>query len=283
MHKTKFVLTDNSIHDYYKMRYFFMNLKGTIFDIKRYALHDGPGIRTTVFLRGCPLHCTWCHNPESHAFGTAPLNGPNGTITIGREITSNEIIKEVIRDIPFYIKSKGGVTFSGGEPLAQPKFLLELLRENKKHNIHCAVDTSGYGDKKLLLDIAEYTDLFLYDLKLINSDAHIKYTGIDTEIIHDNLQFLCNNGATIEIRLPIIPDITDTEENLLSISKFINSLSRPLPLRLLPYHRAAMDKYPRFGLTPPLPDTPEPSASKMKKIINFFKQQNINIQNKITI
>ena len=240
-------------------------MRGVIFDIKRFAIHDGPGIRTTVFLKGCPLRCAWCHNPESQGFGVETLRGRNGEIAVGREVSPDEVLREVGRDAPFYEESGGGVTFSGGEPLAQPDFLAALLAGCGEMGFHRAVDTSGHAPRATLLRIAAQTDLLLYDLKLAADAPHARYTGVGVSLIRDNLRALCETNTPVEVRVPAIPGITVTDDCLEALGELGRSLPRRLPLRLLPYHRPAMDKYPRFGLTPPLPDTPAPAAEELAR------------------
>ncbi len=241
-------------------------MNGVIFDLKRFAIHDGPGIRTTVFLRGCPLRCVWCHNPESQGFGMETFAGRDGcSITVGRSVSVDEVVEEVARDVAYYTESGGGVTFSGGEPLAQPKFLMELLRRCRDLGIHCAVDTCGFASADVVLEVAELTDLFLFDVKLVGAEDHLKYTGAGVELIHSNLRLLCDSGADIQLRFPVVPGITDSEDNLDGVRELMQSLSRELPIKMLPYHSAAMDKYPRFGMRVPLPDTLEPTAEEMER------------------
>lgn len=226
-------------------------MNGIIFDLKRFAIHDGPGIRTTVFLRGCPLRCVWCHNPESQGFGVETFVGRDGcSVTVGRSVSVDEVVEEVARDLAYYAESGGGVTFSGGEPLAQPEFLMELLRCCREMGIHCAVDTCGFASADVVLEVAKLTDLFLYDVKLAEADEHMKYTGVDVELIHSNLRLLCDSGAEIQLRFPVVPGVTDTDDNLAGVRALMQSLSRELPIKRLPYHSAAMDKYPRFGIEP---------------------------------
>ncbi len=241
-------------------------VKGVIFDIKRFAIHDGPGIRTTVFLKGCPLRCAWCHNPESQGFGVAALPGRDGPTTVGREVTAGEVVREVSRDTLFHDESGGGVTFSGGEPLAQPEFLCELLDRCGGLSIHRAVDTCGFAPREVLLAVARRTDLFLYDLKLADAAAHRAMTGESPAAIHDNLRALCETPVAIRLRVPVIPGITDTEANLAALRALVDSLPRELPLQPLPYHAAAMDKYRRFGMSVPLPETREPTAAAMERV-----------------
>lgn len=238
-------------------------MKAVIFDIKRFAVHDGPGIRTTVFLKGCPLRCTWCHNPESQGFGIEEFNKGRGKFCVGREISVEEVVRLVERDMVFFDESGGGVTFSGGEPLAQPEFLLKALEACGAMGIHRAVDTSGYAPRDVLLEVASRTDLFLYDLKLADESAHLAHTGVEAALIRNNLRALCDTGVAIELRMPVIPGVNDSDACLDSMKDFIDSLPRRLPVKLLPYHSAAMDKYSRFGMKVPLPDTKEPTAEGM--------------------
>jgi pyruvate formate lyase activating enzyme len=238
-------------------------MKGVIFDIKRFAVHDGPGIRTTVFLKGCPLRCAWCHNPESQGFGVETLQGQAGAVCVGRTVSLDEVIGEIERDTAFYDQSGGGVTFSGGEPLSQPEFVMAALDRCGELDIHRTVDTCGQVPREVLLAAATRTDLFLYDLKLAGADRHQRYTGADVTLIQENLKALCETGVAIRVRIPVIPGINDSAEQMAALGKVIASLPRELPVDLLAYHGAAMDKYPRFGMEPPLPDTPEPTEAEM--------------------
>lgn len=243
-----------------------MLIQGTIFDIKRFAMHDGPGIRTTVFLKGCPLGCSWCHNPESQPLGVSVFEGRGGTVQVGRLATVDAILCEIERDTVFFDESDGGVTFSGGEPLAQPEFLLALLAGCGELGLHRTVDTSGYAPREVLLAAAAHTDLFLYDIKLLDDDAHREHTGVGVGLILDNLRSLCETRVSIRLRFPVIPGITDTAENVEALASLVRSLPRRLPVDCLPYHAAAMDKYPRFGMEIPLPDTKEPTGEAMDAI-----------------
>ncbi len=241
-------------------------MKGVIFDIKRFAIHDGPGIRTTVFLKGCPLRCAWCHNPESQRPGVETLAGRDGPTPVGRKVSAAELVREVARDTVFFDESQGGVTFSGGEPLAQPAFLVEALDRCGDLAIHRAVDTSGHAPRDVLLDVARRTDLFLYDVKLMNDARHQALTGVAATPILENLRALCETGVAIRIRVPVIPGITDTDANLAALGAWLRTLPRALPVTLLPYHAAAMDKYRRFGWPVPLPDTREASADELANV-----------------
>jgi pyruvate formate lyase activating enzyme len=189
-----------------------------------------------------------------------------GPLAIGRPISVHEAMRELERDTNFYDESGGGITFSGGEPLAQHQFLVDLLGRCGELDIHRAVDTCGHAPREVLLNVAKQTDLFLYDLKSADDATHAQYTGVDTALIRENLRALCETDVAIEIRIPVIAGINATVASLKKLGSSVQALPRPLPLRLLPYHRMAMDKYRRFGLAPPLPDRPEPTASEMERL-----------------
>jgi pyruvate formate lyase activating enzyme len=234
--------------------------KGLIFEIRRFTVHDGPGIRTTVFFKGCPLRCWWCHNPESHnchpeeSVKTLNLDGKKFTLNevIGKWMSVDEVMDEIRMDRIFYSESSGGVTFSGGEPLMQPDFLLDLLKECKTGSIHTTIDTSGYSTPEIFKKIHPFTDLFLYDLKLMDDTDHIKYTGVSNNTILENLMYLISEGKQVVIRIPVIPGITDTNQNIREIIKFLSGPMRekksasPFQISLLPYHSIAKNKYARF-------------------------------------
>jgi pyruvate formate lyase activating enzyme len=230
---------------------------GIIFDIKRFAVHDGPGIRTTVFMKGCPLSCQWCHNPESMsaAICTVPKTVRIGeksfteNETVGREMTVEQVMKELRKEQIFMEESGGGVTFSGGEPLQQADFLLEMLVACTAEKMHAAIDTSGFTNWKMLENVAQYTDLFLYDLKLIDDNLHKTYTGVSNKLILEHLEKLLKMGKKVRIRIPIIPGITFTNENINQTVAYLSGLKFSIEgVDLLPYHNTASHKYERFGM-----------------------------------
>ena len=230
---------------------------GIIFDIKRFAVHDGPGIRTTVFLKGCPLSCSWCHNPESmsSAICTVPKTVRIGDKTftedetVGREMTVEDVMKELRKEQIFMEESGGGVTFSGGEPLLQHRFLSEMLVACRAEGMHTAVDTCGFAKWEVLEKIAENTDLFLYDLKLLDDDMHKAHTGVSNKMILENLPRLLAMNKKVRIRIPMIPGITFTEENINQTLVYLSNLKFPVEgVDLLPYHNTAAHKYERFGI-----------------------------------
>lgn len=214
-------------------------MKGNIFDIKKFAIHDGPGIRTTVFLTGCPLNCWWCHNPES----LRKVNSPNETT---KEVSVEYVIKEIEKDIIFYDESGGGATFSGGEPLVQFDFLYELLANCKKLGIHTSIDTSGYAPFEKFEKIIDLVDLFLFDIKMIDEEMHKKYTGVANKLILENLNKITAYKNKVIVRIPLIPNVTDTKENLDKLVKYISTLKNIIKIDLLPYNKIGEAKYARF-------------------------------------
>lgn len=284
---------------------------GTIFNIQKYSIHDGPGIRTTVFLKGCPLHCWWCHNPESQNYGpqlifredrcigcgTCVKVCPNHTQkdkcdccgacaracptcareVIGSTVTAEYVLKEIEKDIIFYDQSGGGVTFSGGEPLVQPNFLQEMLKECKARDIHTAIDTSGYANWEVLSRMVDSTDLFLYDIKHMDDTIHTKTVGVSNRIILGNLEKLSKIHSNIIIRIPIIPGINDDQQNIVSTAKYISSISISRA-NILPYHKTGMDKYDRLDRKYRLVGTVEPSKESVERVGRIFTEHGLNVK-----
>jgi pyruvate formate lyase activating enzyme len=264
---------------------------GIIFDIKKFSIHDGPGIRTTVFFKGCPLNCSWCHNPESQGAepelmvretrcircGTCVVVCTHGALSwngdrvirdphkctlcgacvetcfaearemVGRLMAVEEVLAEIERDVPFYDQSGGGVTFSGGEPLNQPRFLGSLLAACHEREIHTALDTCGYARWELLDHLRRDVDLFLYDLKLMDDAGHRQFTGVPNGLILENLRRLAAHGHRIIVRVPLIPGVNDQAENLHRLGSFVAGLPGVTRVDLLPYHHTASVKYGRLN------------------------------------
>jgi len=253
---------------------------GIIFDIKKYAVHDGPGIRTTVFFKGCPMQCWWCHNPESRASDPQIIqkiieraNGSSSVeeAKIGRKVPVQEVMAEILKDRIFYDESGGGVTFSGGEPLLQADFLSESLDFCHEEGIHAAVDTCGYAEKKVFSKIIDKTDLFLYDLKLMDDALHKKYTGVSNQLVLENLRMISEAGKPVQVRVPIIPGITDTKENLSDMIKFISEINNIQEVNLLPYHKIGSHKYQRLGMSYKMDGVEKPGNSIMDTIKKQFE------------
>ena len=297
-------------------------VKGKIFNIMKYSIHDGPGIRTTVFFKGCPLNCQWCHNPESQGFGQELMYRPERCVGCGqcleicpsgatistegkleylrdnciacgeccsachaevrelvaKTMTVSEVMAEIEKDVIFYDESGGGVTFSGGEAMMQPEFLLELLRSCRKKEIHTVVETCGFVSLESLKLICAYVDLFLYDIKLMDSRKHQDVTGVPNELILSNLRWLSEHHQQVIVRVAIIPGINDYEENLRQLGEFVSSLKRVTEIHCLPYHKAGVDKYQRLGLEYRLPDLQSPDSERMEEIARVLEKYNIMVK-----
>ena len=274
---------------------------GRIFDIQRFSIHDGPGIRTTVFLKGCPLRCVWCHNPEGmsaspiisflperclgcgecvracpqSAHQLEALESEGSTIThvydrercitcgectkvcdtrtveiVGRPISVQEVMKEVNQDKAFYTASGGGLTLSGGEPLAQIDFTIALLSAAKEQGIHCCLETAGFASRERFQRVLPLVDLFLYDFKETDPVRHAEFTGQSNKLILENLHFLHDAGATIQLQCPIVPGFNDRKEHFAGIAVLSHSLPNLTGVQLLPYHPLGKSKLERFGLKP---------------------------------
>ena len=252
---------------------------GIIFDIKRFAVHDGPGIRTTVFFKGCLAHCWWCHNPESQSSEIQTVTKSNtldhmifeSNEIVGRQISVDELFEEIKKDAIYFDESGGGVTFSGGEPLMQPEFLESILKLCKEANIHITLDTTGYCEPEIIRSIYKYIDLFLYDLKIIDDKMHQKYTGLSNNQILENLKFLQSKKKNIIIRYPVIPAVTDTEDNINRLIEFLQANNGIHEINILPFHRIANHKYVRFQIENKMNKTKEPSKTEIENIKNRFE------------
>jgi len=261
--------------------------KGLIFDIRRFCVHDGPGIRTTVFFKGCPLNCLWCHNPESrdhqieHSVKHITLDGQtfSHNEATGRWMTPLEVMAEIERDRIFYDESGGGVTFSGGEPLMQELFLGELMKACRLRGIHTTLDTSGYASRQAMEQVARFADLVLFDLKLMDEMSHIRYTGVSNMPIHENLEYLVKEGKNICLRFPVIPGITDTTENIGLLKSFIAADPRKAALKisLLPYHGMAREKYRRFSKENPLAQLPDLKPEELAPLKMEFEALGLDV------
>lgn len=220
-------------------------LTGTVFDIREFTVHDGPGIRTTVFLKGCPLRCSWCHNPEGISPKPETMESALGKRTVGRSYTSQELASVLNRDAEILSDSGGGVTFSGGEPLAQAAFLAEVIGQLK--GLSLLLDTSGYAPEADFRRVAERCHMVYFDLKLVDRQAHLRHTHVDNAPILRNLSSLPALGLPFVLRVPLIPGLTDTDANLESVARLAGSLAGLARVDLLPYNAAAGAKYASVG------------------------------------
>ena len=220
--------------------------RGVLFGIEEFAVNDGPGIRTTVFLKGCPLRCMWCHNPEGQSPDVQPLTKLGKTYSCGYEIEAEALAERLLRDAVLFRDSDGGVTFTGGEPLCQADFICEVL--DRMEGIHSAVETSGYASEESFLKVLEKVDLLLFDVKLTDTQMHKKYTGAGNELILRNLSHLCRSGKEFVVRVPLIPGVNDTLENMEATAGLIEGAAGLIRVDLLRYHKTAGAKYPMVGL-----------------------------------
>ena len=310
-------------------------LTGKTYDIQGFSVHDGPGIRTTVFLKGCPLRCPWCHSPESQEFKTelnwmkirclgldkcgkclgvcphgcvsegpedtdatgAPIRYPKVDKTLcdecgkcadackaealymcGDDKTIDEVMYRLLRDKPFFDTSGGGVTVSGGECLSQPDFTFELLRRCKEAGINTAVDTTGFVKWEVIERVLPYTDLFLYDLKCMDSKLHEQVIGVPNELILDNCRRIGESGGKLQIRIPTIPLFNDTVENMEKTGEFLNGFREAVELiQLLPYHTLGVSKYDRLLKNEKIFVAEPPSDAKMEKLRAVLVLQGYNV------
>ncbi|WP_312835587.1 trans-4-hydroxy-L-proline dehydratase activase [Sedimentibacter saalensis] len=286
-----------------------------IFNIQKFSVHDGPGIRTTVFFKGCPLKCLWCHNPESQNINTQILYDrdkcvlcgtcekichkkaikiENNKLTTdescdccgqcviyciqgarqiaGKVYTVDDVMKEVLKDRVFYEKSSGGVTLSGGEPLIHIDFVEELLKKLKDNNIHTAVDTCGAVSFENLKRAAKYTDVFLYDIKLMDDEKHVEFIGMSNKLILENIRKLSEIHNNINLRMPIIEGVNGDEEHIIKTIEFIEGLNIS-KVNLLPYHDIAKHKYKKLGKVYEDDRMSKPSDEKMQKFKEMFENK----------
>ena len=243
----------------------YLTTKGRIFDIQRYSIHDGYGIRTIVFLKGCFLHCRWCCNPESqrHDIETMIVQGKEKVI--GRDVTVAEVMEIVEKDRDYYRRSGGGMTLSGGEILFQPDFALALLRAAKERGISTAVESTACAKWEVIEPLLPYLDQYLMDIKHMNSEKHRQFTGISNERILENARRIAQSGLTeLSIRVPTIPTFNATPEEIAQIAEFADTLPGVKRIHLLPYHRLGSDKYEGLGRNYEMGDIPVPDLSTME-------------------
>lgn len=243
----------------------YLDTTGRIFDIQKFSTHDGPGIRTIVFLKGCFLRCRWCCNPESQNFAIETMNQNGQMKTMGRDVTVREIMETVIKDMPYYRRSGGGLTLSGGESLVQPDFAAALLRAAKEeYGISTALESTACASYESIHKLLPYLDWYLMDIKHINSEKHKEFTGKGNELILENAKKLARDAKNLVIRVPVIPTFNDSEQEILDIARFTKSLGTVKEIHLLPYHRLGYDKYVGLGREYGMGDVVPPTNEKMQ-------------------
>ncbi len=261
--------------------------KGLIFDIRRYSVHDGPGIRTTVFFKGCPLNCLWCHNPESIGFDPQSigrvrnLNGRSCMVdeVVGKTATVDDVMREILKDRLFFEESGGGVTFSGGEPLAQPAFLNALLEQCAGAGLHTALDTSGYAPPEVFLQACSRADVLLFDIKSANREKHIRHAGVDNVPLIDNLLALTGDGPCIYIRVPVIPGFNNTLGDMLAIAEIAGRIrARVEGVDLLPFHRLGRQKYEALSMVLPPAYGPDITDGEMDELMHVFSAAGFRVK-----
>jgi pyruvate formate lyase activating enzyme len=220
---------------------------GIIFDIKEFAVHDGPGIRTTVFLKGCPLRCQWCHNPEGLSREPQIMKGVAADRMCGQEFSAEQLAELLKSQADILRSAEGGVTFSGGEPLMQAEFVADVIDRLEK--LHVLLDTSGFGSEDAFRMVASRCHLLFFDIKLIDEAEHRRWTGVSNDPILRNLAILCELDVPFIIRVPLIPGVTDTDANLAGIARMLQDLSASTSVDLLPYNKTAGGKYRVCGMT----------------------------------
>ena len=245
---------------------------GRIFDIQRYSIHDGRGIRTIVFLKGCVLRCRWCCNPESQSYEIETMRTQDGVKTMGRDVSVGEVMDVVERDRNYYRRSGGGLTLSGGESLCQPDFALALLRESKFRGISTAIESMGCAEWNTIEKLLPYIDQYLLDIKHTNPDKHKEFTGRSNELMLENARKIAKSGLTeLTVRVPVIPTFNATVEEIASIAEFTKSLQSVKALHLLPYHRLGQDKYAGLGRDYTMAHISPPDSETMQKLLEAAK------------
>jgi pyruvate formate lyase activating enzyme len=263
-------------------------MNGLIFNIKRFAIHDGPGIRVTFFMKGCPLSCWWCHNPEGISPEIQNIERVDRigerefrvAEKVGQRYDIEDLVQIVKKEEVFIEESGGGITFSGGEPLMQGDFVLEALRVFREMKIHTCIDTSGHFDPAIIESLIPYTDLFLFDIKHLNDEIHKKYTGVSNSLVLSNYTRILEAGSDVYIRIPIIPGINDDRLHLEELKSFlVNSGEGNIKrVDLLPYHKIGYSKYRRFGLEYKMDGIEQPSDKRMNELKGFFEEPGFKVK-----
>ena len=255
-----------------------LDVKGRIFDIQRYSIHDGGGIRTIVFIKGCPLRCKWCCNPEGQHYNVEKMTLGGKEKIVGQDVTVGEIIDIVERDRIYYRRSGGGLTLSGGESLTQPDFAVALLKTAKERGINTAMESTGFADFSVISRYLPYLDLYLMDIKHMNSAKHKEFTSQPNELILENAKKITDAGARLIVRTPVIPTFNATKEEIGEIARFASSLKGVTQMHLLPYHRIGTDKYKGLNRDYSLTGIEPPSKELMNELLEVVNSYGLKGQ-----
>lgn len=255
-----------------------LSVRGRIFDIQRFSTHDGPGVRTIVFLKGCALRCRWCCNPESQSFDVETMIQNGKTKIMGRDVTVKEVLQEVLQDRPYYNRSGGGITLSGGESLLQPEFAVALLAACKENGINTAIETTGFAHAEVIEKFLPYLDTVLMDIKHINSEKHKEFTSQPNERILENAKLIASKAKKLIIRVPVIPTFNDTVVEIAEIAAFASALPNVDEIHLLPYHNMGRDKYTGLGREYGMGDLKSPTNELMEVLKQTAEQFGLKVQ-----
>jgi len=252
---------------------------GRIFDIQRFSLHDGPGIRTIVFFKGCPLRCRWCCNPEGQAWDIHTMQLKEGSTRIaGEDVTAAEVMTTVLRDMPYYMRSGGGLTLSGGEALGQPEFAAALLRLAHDSGINTCIETTGFASREAIDTVLPHLDTVLMDIKHMSCDKHEAFTGQKNTRILENAAYIAEHARELIIRVPVIPTFNDTADEIRAIADFARTLHGVQRLHLLPYHRLGQDKYDALGRPYTLRELTPPTDERMRYLLSVAEESGLICQ-----
>lgn len=250
-----------------------LETKGRIFNIQRFSIHDGPGIRTIIFLKGCPLRCRWCCNPESQEWKQESIVTGGVRKDVARDVTVEEVMEEILRDRVYYNRSGGGgITLSGGECLWQPDFSEALLRTAKEYGISTAIETTGYAEMNVIRRLLPYVDTVLMDIKHTNPEKHKEFTTRDNGLILENAKHIAREAKCLIVRTPVIPTFNDEEDEIRSIARFAKSLDGVREMHLLPYHRIGSDKYAGLGRQYTMAHISPPKKEQMERLLEIVNE-----------
>lgn len=257
-------------------------LRGTVFDIRRFTMCDGPGVRTTIFLKGCPLRCAWCHNPEGRSpfpdtieIEVKDKEGNSSVVehTVGIEYDVESLMETILSEKSVMIETGGGVTFSGGEPLKQHQFLLQVLQRCREEGLHTAIDTNGYADKEVFDKVMPFTDLFLFDIKHTNRQKHLDFTAVSTVKIMDNLEYILTAGAKVWIRIPVVPGFNYSKTDIEQMAHTLKQMPPGIEqVHLIPFRQTASEKYRQLGYNNTMGDTPSMKPSQLNPFKRMFRR-----------